>query len=242
MRNQFRPLWRPLRRAARVLFHAGRARHCPVCGISARKFAPFGEVPRSDARCLHCGSLERHRAVWLYLTRNTDLFNGRSKRVLHMAPEPCFEPLFKRRIGPGYLTADLFEPNVMEKMDLMDIRHHDATFDVIYCSHVLQHVPDDRKAIRELCRVLKPTGWALLQMPLSAEPTFEDASITDPAQRRRVYGHSEYLRRCGSDYAERLRAEGFMVTAPDLATVISPEEIPQMGLSKHLGALYHCTK
>jgi hypothetical protein len=131
-------------------WYRGTARWCPVCQQSARRFLRFGPVvAREDARCPHCGALERHRLVWLYLVNRTELFDGKPKRMLHVAPEQCFERRLRARLGAGYLTADLLDPHTMERMDITDIQYPDESFDVIYCSHVLEHVPDDRRAMRE---------------------------------------------------------------------------------------------
>lgn len=141
----------------------GRARWCPICHRSSRRFREFGRaVLRKEAQCIHCNSLERHRFVWLYFQERTDLLDGRQKKVLHVAPELCLEPLLKERLVRDYITADLEDPRAAVKMDLTDIQFPDDTFDVIYCSHVLEHVPEDRRAMRELRRVLKKGGWAIL--------------------------------------------------------------------------------
>jgi len=142
----------------RCTYYIGTGRFCPVCGRKSRRFAAYGVVPREDAKCMNCGALERHRFVWLFFERMTDLFDGGPKKVLHIAPEHAFKAL-KKRLGDGYLTADLNNPRAMVRMDITDIQFPSDTFDVIYCSHVLEHVPDNRRAIRELYRVLKPKGW-----------------------------------------------------------------------------------
>jgi SAM-dependent methyltransferase len=134
----------------------------------------------AGARCPWCQALERHRLVWWYFQSSTDLFDGRPKRMLHIAPERCLEPRLRAAIGAGYLTGDLRDPLAMERIDITDIRHPDSSFDVIYCSHVLEHVPDDRRAMAELRRVLKPSGWAVLLVPIFGERTVEDATIKDP--------------------------------------------------------------
>ena len=234
----------PLRRARnliRYLSVRGSARHCPICGKSSRAFGDFGAERRKDAQCLYCGSLERHRLIWLYFQRRTDLFDGRLKRMLHVAPETCLEPQLKRAIGSGYLTADLLDPGAMVRMDITDIGYPDGTFDVIYCSHVLEHVDDDRRAMREFRRVLKPEGWAILLVPITVEKTFEDPTITDPARRLELFGQDDHVRRYGPDYLDRLRDAGFDVTTTVAADFLSNEEIARMGITHAAGEVYRCS-
>src|SRR5262249_51815629 len=135
--------------------------------------------------CPRCLALERHRLLSLYLREKTNLFSDPLK-VLHFAPEFCFFFLFKGSSIVDYTTVDLDSPPVEVYMDITDIIYPDDTFDVILCYHVLEHVPDDRKAIAELYRVLKPGGWAILQSPVNAnyEKTFEDPSIVTPEERQ----------------------------------------------------------
>jgi hypothetical protein len=144
------PRWikKPLKRIRAVPYY-GTQRFCPVCGKFSRRFVRHGLVPREDARCVHCGALERHRLLWLYLQRKTDLFKPPKRKTLHVAPEPCLETHFRERLGDAYVTADLQDPHAMMRMDITNIHLPDAAFDVIYCSHVLEHVIDDKKAIRE---------------------------------------------------------------------------------------------
>ena len=107
-----------------ILYH-GEERWCPVCEKSSRKFHPFGIVPREDARCMICGALERHRFVWQYFSRLTNLFDGTPKKMLHVAPEPCFKSILRNRLGQDYITADLSDPRVMVKMDITNIQYPD---------------------------------------------------------------------------------------------------------------------
>ncbi len=215
-------------------------RYCPVCETRSRRFATHGVDPREGARCDHCLSLERHRLVWLYFKERTDLFDGREKAVLHVAPEIIFQPLLLERLGRGYLSADLASPRAMVKMDITDIQYPDDAFDVIYCSHVLEHVPDDHKAMRELHRVLKPDGWAILLVPIREKVTQEDLSITDPEERTRLYGQHDHVRQYGADYVDRLRAAGFTVNVTRSKELYSAAERIRMGL---LGqSIYYCTK
>src|SRR5204863_5015044 len=178
---------------------------------NSRKFREYGKIPRTDALCVHCNSLERHRFAWLYFGEMTNLFDGQDKRVLHVAPEACFEPRLKSRLGTNYLTADLLNPHAMVRMDITNIQYPDNHFDAVYCSHVLEHVPDDKKAIREFHRILRPDGWAILLVPITADRTIEDPSITDARERLRVFGQEDHVRRYGPDYVERLREVGFTV-------------------------------
>lgn len=107
--------------------------------------------------------------VWSFFTRHTDLLDGRKKRMLHIAPEGHFEIKLSKALGDGYVTADLLRSDVRVRMDITQIPCPADSFDVIYCSHVLEHVPNDRQAMRELARVLKPNGWAVFMVPLNPE-------------------------------------------------------------------------
>jgi len=132
---------------------------------------------------------------------------------------------------------------VMEKMDITDIKHPDDSFDVIYCSHVLEHVPDDRKAIREFRRILKPGGWAILNVPVTAEATMEDPAVTSPEERLRLYGQHDHVRRYGPDYEDRLREAGFKVTRTAPGDMLGEAERVRQGMSN--GAfidVYYCEK
>ncbi len=230
------------RNLSRSVRYSGSQRHCPVCSRSARLFRPAGIVKRLDANCPFCGAMERHRLTWHYLEKNSDLFNGQAKAVLHVAPEPCFSGLLKRRLGSSYLTADLTDPKAMVRMDITAITYASDHFDVILCNHVLEHIPDDRLAMRELCRVLKPGGWALLLVPIVAELTEEDPSITEPKERLKQYGHEEHVRNYGRDYADRLRSCGFTVEVILPSALASTDECIRMGFTPAAGEIYRCTK
>lgn len=152
----------------------------------------------------------------MYLREKTDFFSARH-RVLHFAPEEIFQKQFSRMPNLEYRSADLDSPLATDRVDITAMAYEDAAFDVILCSHVLEHVRDDRKALRELHRVLRPGGWAILQVPLDAkrERTYEDPTITDPAERRRAFGQEDHLRIYGQDYRDRLVEAGFRVTQDD---------------------------
>jgi SAM-dependent methyltransferase len=221
----------------------GTGRWCPVCGKPSRKFRPFGKyVPRKDAQCVHCGALERHRFVWLYLDAKTDLFDGRNKNLLHVAPERCFKKRFRERLGAGYVTADLLDPGVTVKMDVTDIPYPNGFFDAIYCSHVLEHVQNDRRAMREFYRVLKPDGWAILLVPITAPVTLEDSCVVEPNECLRIFGQEDHVRRYGPDYVERLRDAGFKVAVTKVSDLFKKEDQTLMGLTLASGEIYSCTK
>jgi SAM-dependent methyltransferase len=234
-----------LRRAKhviRVVQFYGKGKYCPVCGNSSSRFIPYGFMPRENAKCVHCGALERHRLIWLFLQMNTDLFDGKPKKMLHIAPEQCFESKFRERLGKDYLTADLFNPNVMVKMDITNIQYPDSSFDVIYCSHVLEHVLDDKQAMSEFYRVLNTNRWAILNVPITSKTTYEDATIVDPEERLKAFGQKDHVRRYGPDYLDRLRDAGFTVEIIKVKDLANDEDAVRMGLTPASGDIYYCTK
>ena len=219
-----------------AVFYRGNNKECSVCGKTFRKFLPYGRVIRRDnALCPNCLSLERHRLIWLYLERETDFFTAPLK-VLHVAPEYCFIKRFKALKNLEYITGDLESPLADVKMDILDIPFGDSTFDVVICNHTLEHVHDDMKAMREFYRVLKPGGWGVLNSPINEkrEKTYEDPSITDPAEREKHFGQRDHVREYGLDYTERLRHAGFTAQAFDLLNTLPSELVDRYGL-QHYG-------
>jgi SAM-dependent methyltransferase len=228
-----------LRRLLTRITLFGLSRKCPCCNASLRTFHPFGLVPREEALCRVCGSLERHRLIWMYLTQKTDLLDGHRKTMLHVAPEVQLS--FQREKSIDYLSADLSNPGAMVQMDITDIQYPDQTFDVIYCSHVLEHVPDDRKAMREFYRVLKAGGWAILQVPIKDVTTFEDPSVTSPEDRERIFGQHDHVRRYGPDYKDRLVEAGFSVTVDRFVRELDAHTVRRFGLMR-TEDIYFCRK
>lgn len=220
----------------------GDKRWCPICGRSSRRFLPYGVRPREDAACPHCGALERHRLAWLYIERKTDLFDGRPKRTLHVAPERCLEEPLARLLGDAYVTADLNDPRAMVKMDVSDIQFPDAFFAVVFCSHVLEHVPDDKRAMREFRRILAPGGWAVFFVPVSAPETVEDPSIVDPKERLRAFGQADHVRRYGPDFADRLRKAGFDVAIVRAADLCNARQARRTGIARPGTEFYYVVK
>jgi SAM-dependent methyltransferase len=232
---------RTARNLVRYIPNKGVGLYCPVCEKPSKRFGRFG---KQDAECLHCGSLDRHRLAWLYFEQMTNLFDDETfKYFLHIAPEPCFEKRLKKRVGSGYISADINRHRAMIRMDITDIWYPSEVFDVIFCSHVLEHVTNDRKAISEFYRVLKFNGWALILVPISADRTFEDPSVTDPSERLRLFGQADHVRRYGPDFAERLREVGFDLKIVCAHDFLGTEEIMRMGITCAAGdLLYCCTK
>jgi len=132
-----------------------------------------------------------------------------------------------------YVTADLLSPLADVKTDVQNMNFADASFDVVICNHVLEHVPDDRKAMREIRRILNPGGFAILQVPAntSMEKTYEDSSIQDPAERERHFRQRDHYRLYGMDYPQRLEEEGFSIRDADFATTLSASEKGRYRLS-----------
>jgi len=197
-------LFKPLLRGNQV--------ECPVCGSTFSKFLPYGVTSRSNVLCPTCLSLERHRLIWLYLQKQSD-FLIKPRRLLHVAPEQCFYARFKQYKHIEYVTADLESPIADFHFDLHEIPFEENSFDMILCNHVLEHVTDDRKVMSEFLRVLRPGGFAILQVPLEPQrkSTFEDPSITDRRQREKYFGQKDHVRIYGRDYPDRLRECGFVV-------------------------------
>lgn len=184
--------------------------YCPLCQHRFKTFLPAGVIPRPNARCPRCYSLERHRLLWIAL--QTLWQSGTLKlggNLLHVAPEPALAEQFQRAYD--YLSVDLDGHKAMQAMDICAISLPDHSVDAIVCNHVLEHIPDDRKALAELYRVLKPSGWASIQVPMSGEVTQEDLSITDPSERTRRYGQADHVRQYGRDFYDRLKTAGFEV-------------------------------
>ena len=159
--------------------------------------------------CPHCGSRQRHRHLWLWLERHTRLLDPAGReRLLHFAPEAGLQERLRRMLGDRYVTTDLEPGGVDLVLDITALDLEDASFDVVLCVHVLEHVPDDAAAMRELRRVLRPGGWGVVQVPILREVTDEDPGITDPAERLRRFGQADHVRMYGRDFADRLRAAG----------------------------------
>ena len=196
----------------------------PIDNKSFRKFLPYGyEVQRQNVLSPSTLSLERHRLLWLYLTNETNFFTSK-KKVLHMAPEQCFLSRFKK-LNHEYITADIDSPIADVKADIVNLPFTDNSFDVVLCNHVLEHIQDDTKAMKELFRVMKKGGMGVFQVPqdLNRDVTFEDNSITDPKERAKIFGQYDHVRVYGRDYFDKLRSVGFKVEEVNYSQKVSSE-------------------
>lgn len=208
------------------LYYRGHRFTDPIDGSSYRTFLPYGyQNLRKNALCPGTLSLERHRLLWLYLENETD-FLQRPLSVLHVAPEQAFYKKFKSFNHWNYITTDLNSPLASVKADICNLPFDENTFDFILCNHVLEHIPDDRKAMEELHRVLKKGGTLIAQVPLdeSRENTFEDDCITDYNERTKIFGQYDHVRVYGRDYYDRLHQVGFAVEANDFLSRLSTEK------------------
>ncbi|MBC7747477.1 MAG: methyltransferase domain-containing protein [Methylotenera sp.] len=229
----------------------------PIDGKSFKSMLPYGyETQRNNVLSPSTLSLERHRLLWLYLNEETDFFKSElvsdssftntkkiklrdaetnsALKVLHFAPEQAFYKLFRNQKNLDYTTTDLFSPLADVKADICDLPFQDNQYDVILCNHVLEHIPDDTKAMQELYRVLKPGGMAILQIPqdLSRATTFAVDTITDQKERAKIFGQYDHVRIYGRDYFDKLRSIGFTVVEEDYTNKIAPELVEKYCLAK----------
>jgi predicted SAM-dependent methyltransferase len=221
-------------------------------------FLPYGYGnQRNNVLSPSTLSLERHRLLWLYLQNETDFFqpqlnsdspvtqNKRIKlrkdaetssalKVLHFAPEQEFYKRFKKQTNIEYTTTDLLSPLADVKADICNLPFEDNSYDIIFCNHVLEHIPDDTKAMQELFRVLKPGGMGIFQIPqdLSRVSTFTDDTIVDQKERAKIFGQYDHVRVYGRDYFDKLRSIGFKVIEEDYTHKIAPELVEKYCLAK----------
>ena len=229
---------------APVIYYGKRYKD-PIDGKTYRKFLPYGYSEKSKRKnALSPGtlSLERHRLLWLFLKNKTNFFNDHLK-VLHIAPEQCFLPIFKKMPNLKYVTADIESPIADLHFDLHHSPLPDNSFDVILANHVLEHVEDDIQCMRELYRMMKPGGWGIFQVPQDTTrlTTYEDKNIKTPEEREKHFWQKDHVRLYGLDYPERLKSVGFIVEEYDYTKEFSDQEIDYYRLPKG-EKIYLCKK
>lgn len=229
----------------------------PIDGKSFKMFLPYGYgTQRNNVLSPSTLSLERHRLLWLYLQNETDFFQSEVDldaavsmkksiklrdaetnsilKVLHFAPEQEFYKRFKKQTNIDYTTTDLLSPLADVKADICNLPFEDNEYDFIFCNHVLEHIPDDTRAMQELYRVLKPGGMGIFQIPqdLKRAATFSDDSITDQKERAKIFGQYDHVRVYGRDYFDKLRSIGFKVNEEDYTAKLKPELVEKYCLAK----------
>lgn len=227
-------------------YYRGQKFEDPIDERTYRSLLPYGYGNQQRQNALAPGSmsLERHRLLWLYLKRHTELFNPHiPQAMLHVAPEQCFVKRFKMLKHLNYITDDLESPIADFKMDLHRIPFQSQSFDIVLCNHVLEHVQDDKMCMKEIFRVLRPGGWAILQTPISLEKsiTDEDPSITDPKIRKERFGQYDHVRAYGADYSHRLEEVGFRVHLTNFQDELGQRLINRYCLQEN-DPLYVCEK
>lgn len=222
-------------------------KYCPICERESNEFNTFGQVvPRPNAQCPFCKTLERHRLVYLVLEKifkkDKDL---NKKSLLHIAPESTFTTKFEAVFKNNYFSADIEEGRAKLQMDITKIEFEEESFDYIYCSHVLEHIEDDYKAIKELSRVLKKNGYAFIQVPVRfhLEHTEEDFNIKDPVVRKKLYGHPDHVRNYGKDFLDRLKTGDWKVEIITKDSILSKKQLDKFCLNTlSAGDVYLCKK
>ncbi len=215
--------------------------HCPICGTRAARFLPFGLDRRRNAQCPTCGSVERHRLLWVYLVRHSDLLRRR-QNVMHSAPEGCLEPILRALPNWRYRSVDRFNPAADVSADLTELPFPDGRFDAILTSHVLEHIRDDGAAMAELARTLRPGGQAIVMVPFDPkrERTEEGADIADPAERMARFGHPFHFRIYGRDLVTRLTSVGFRVETVWSKRLLNPHTRRRFRINSNF--LFHCRR
>lgn len=218
-----------------VFIYSGNKFTDPIDGKSFRSFLPYGYGnQRNNVLSPSTLSLERHRLLWLYLKNKTDFFYKETIRVLHFAPEQAFYKRFRKMKNLEYTTTDLNSPLADVKADICNLPFEANSYDVILCNHVLEHIPDDIKAMQELYRILKPGGYGIFQIPqdMNRLITFEDSTITNKRERTKIFGQYDHLRIYGLDYFNKLRTVGFIVEEVDFTSELSESDIQRYCLNK----------
>jgi SAM-dependent methyltransferase len=197
---------------------------CPVCGWRGNTFHPYvsGRHITPRANCPRCESKPRHRVLYLYLQR--ELAGGGTRTLLDFAPVPSFSRALGRLPGVRYLSADLNSRRAMLHSDLRRLGIRSESVDLLVCYHVLEHIDEDRAAMRELLRILRPDGFGVIQVPIDPRlASTEEWGAPNPE----LHNH---VRQYAPDFYDRLRESGFEVTVIDAPDVVGPADVPRYGL------------
>lgn len=228
----------------------GAAFLCCICQRKVRRFLPYrgawsgmpgvltdAGVIGSDIEnyeCPACGCHDRERHLFLYLQACGMFANMAGWRILHLAPERHLHRLMARTAPREYVLGDLYPTRPeMRRVDLMDIDFADGHFDLVIANHVLEHVADDGRALREILRVLRPGGQAVLQTPFASRiaTKFEDARITSEPDRLRAYGQEDHCRLYGADFADFVASFGFLSKTAQHAALLPAVDARRMGVN-----------
>lgn len=204
--------------------------YCPCCQSRVIAFEDWKRF--KGMKCPLCDSDRRHRSFMIFLEQYTTILSSGRKRLLHIAPENWLKPHLIKNPALEYVTADLYRKDVMLNIDITEIPLPDDSFDVILCCHVMEHVINDMKAMKELCRVLTPDGIAILQVPVYPGKTIEDTSLADPAERERLFGLEDHFRKYGHDYKDRLEEAGFIAQLLAVKEIFTPDQIGYYGFNE----------
>jgi len=222
--------------------YRGKKHFCPICEKGFRKFLIGPDDTRKNSRCPGCGSLERQRLLWLYLVNEIKI-KVKNINLLNIAPDFALQTKLKTLKNINYISIDLDSSIAMQNADITNLHFSDNTFNAIICYHVLEHVADDRKALSEMFRIIKPDGWAILQSPvdLSRDITFEDSSIKSPWERKKAFGQEDHVRIYGKDYSKRLKDAGYIVYEDNFINKFTVKEKEKYLLDSN-EVIYFCTK
>jgi SAM-dependent methyltransferase len=210
----------------------GELKECPICNKELAIFLPYGP-DKKPIHCPYCSSFPRHRALWLYLKMIG--LPEKESSILHISPEPSFLGIFKNR--NNYIAIDKFAdgysyPKSVLKMDIEHLDFIDNTFDIVICSHVLEHVDNDYNALREMARVTKKNGVVLIMVPIDKDTpnTYEDKNIIKPEERLKHFGQEDHVRLYGMDFPARVEAVGFQCITHNTQDLFNEEYFLRYGL------------
>lgn len=256
IRPKVSSIYHSIIREIRHFFYKGNKYYCPFCGNFFRKFMYLGyEIPvlkklkiigafGPNLKCPVCDSSDRERLLYFYIRENLGKFETSNNFILlHFAPEKNLQKFLASDFNIKYISADLASPRADIKMDITAIPIPDDSIDAIVCCHVLEHVNDDSKAMSEILRILKPNGWAILQVPISPvlNETLENFAIVKPNEREKIFGQKDHVRIYARDYNDRLESVGFKVTVDNFVETIDDEIIEKCVLNRD-EFIYVCTK